>query len=105
MKNKNFNDYFTIEKINKIPNNPYQSDFKSNDIKILNTILKDIENIFSSDIHSCNYEMANERTYLKLSFEKDIRKANVVSFRNYLKDKPLLLIEKEKELEVHIKNI
>lgn len=96
--------YFTIENINNKLNKVSVNDFRENDVKLLNTLLKEIENVFSNDIININYEMANERTYLVIKIE-ELRKSSLLTFKNYLKNKPFLLLEKNNNIEIHIKNI
>ena len=86
-------------KLNKLSTN----DFRENDVKLLNTLLKEIETAFSNDLYSYDYEMANERTYLVIEFDK-LRKSSLLTFKNYLKNKPFLLLEKNNSIEIHIKN-
>ncbi len=101
---KKINDYYTVEKINDIDINHVKSDFRDHDIKKLNPILKEIENLFSKDIASYDYKIANERTYLAVYFN-NLKKSSLFTLKNYLKDKPFLLIEKENLIEIHIKNL
>lgn len=95
--------YFTVEDINNKLNKLSTNDFRENDVKLLNTLLKEIETAFSNDLYSYDYEMANERTYLVIEFDK-LRKSSLLTFKNYLKNKPFLLLEKNNSIEIHIKN-
>ena len=88
--------YFTVEDINNKLNKLSTNDFRENDVKLLNTLLKEIETAFSNDLYSYDYEMANERTYLVIEFDK-LRKSSLLTFKNYLKNKPFLLLEKRSE--------
>lgn len=99
---KKFKDYYTVEKINDIDTSYVKNDFRNHDIQMLNPILKEIENLFSEDIASYDYKVANERTYLVVHFN-NLKKSSLFILKNYLKDKQFLLIEKENSIEIHIK--
>ena len=95
---------YTIEKISEVKSDYIKSDFRDHDIKMLNPILKEVERLFSKDIVSCDYKVANERTYLVVHFS-NLKKSSLFILKNHLKDKPFLLIEKENSIEIHIKNL
>ena len=101
------NNYFTIEKYNVKKSNLIEtsdSPYIENDSKLLDTIIKEIKNILKNTALTYKKEIENERLFLYIEL-KETNNVMVAKIKNFLLNKPFVLVLKGKIIEIHIKNI